>query len=371
MTPRAWRYKPLVRRAMLEGAFGHGLFTTKDPDTWKSYLEELGTLCANAWHDDLPEADREWAEAQREKFRRWVDDSRFPGINPTANTGPLQGSHEALHEGITPPWAMLLEAVKSAFLACIEGFKGKSERETAEAEGRLYRTYLWRTLSADDAAEVHRTEALRAFRRGFRLGQQGRPSSLMKPIPPVLEPPYFWGSASLAELPGPSAARERALRALPFPTEDPQKWEARNQALRELYASAWREDVPEEDREWAETYRHVCMSCVNGRRLDAAAQSAYEAYLQSSGGLFGGEPAPPWPPRSHRETEPWRAFAERVDTAPDDESEHATAEAAMHEYWDALFREAPPWDNDPAQAHWLAAVRAARAALSTDTTPKP
>jgi hypothetical protein len=241
MKPRTWRYKPLVRRAMLEGAFGHGLFTTKDPDTWKSYLEDLGQLCANAWHDDLPEADRAWAEAHREKFRRWVDDSRPEGIDPRANAGALQGSRATFHRETAPPWAMLLEAVKSAYLACIEGFKGQSERATAEAEGRVYRTYLWRTLAIDDAAEGHRPEALRAFRRGFRLGQQGRLSALMKPISPVLKPPYYWGGDSLAVLPGPSAARERALRALPFPS-DPKEWEARNQALRELYKSAWREE---------------------------------------------------------------------------------------------------------------------------------
>jgi hypothetical protein len=61
----------------------------------------------------------------------------------------------------------------------------------------------------------------------------------------------------------------------------------------------------------------------------------------------------------------------RVEDAPEGESELATAEAAAREYWDTLYREAPPWDSDPVQVHWLAAVRAARSkALAEDVPPE-
>jgi hypothetical protein len=146
---------------------------------------------------------------------------------------------------------------------------------------------------------------------------------------------------------------------------------AAHQALRELYASAWREDVPEKDREWAESYRHACMAKVNDRRRDALAQCAYEGYLQSSDGLFNGEPARPWPNLPYLASDPWRAFVDAVEDAPEGESELATAEAAVREYWDSLYREAPPWDSDPAQKYWLAAVRAVRKkALADDGPPK-
>ncbi|WP_437762707.1 hypothetical protein WMF27_44865 [Sorangium sp. So ce281] len=173
---------------------------------------------------------------------------------------------------------------------------------------------------------------------------------------------------------GPSAARERALvaawRASGASREDV---EASQAALRELHASAWRNDVPEEDRAWAEAYRETCAHWVTVHRRDAMAQSAYEAYLRSSDGILDEEPAPPWSKRRNRDSEPWRFVAERVEDAPEDESELATAEAAAREYWDARWREAPPWESDPAQVHWLAAVRAARetSEAMADHVPRP
>ncbi|WP_437587515.1 hypothetical protein [Sorangium sp. So ce1000] len=128
--------------------------------------------------------------------------------------------------------------------------------------------------------------------------------------------------------------------------------------------------MPEEDREWAQAVRDCCIRHVYRRRRDAIAQSAYEGYLQSSGGVFDGAPCRPWPNLSRHASEPWRAFADRVDDAPDGESEIETAEAAAREYWDSLYREAPPWDSDPDQTHWLAAVRAARRkALAGEVPP--
>jgi hypothetical protein len=141
------------------------------------------------------------------------------------------------------------------------------------------------------------------------------------------------------------------------------------QELRDLYVSAWRDDVPEEDREWAESYRHSCMDEVNRRRRDAVAQSAYEGYLQSSDGLFDGQPARPWRNLSGYESNPWRALVDAVEDAPEGESELATAEAAALEFWDSLYREAPPWDSDPDRMHWLAAVRAARRKAQADDGP--
>ena len=85
------------------------------------------------------------------------------------------------------------------------------------------------------------------------------------------------------------------------------------QELRDLYASAWRDDVPEEDREWAESYRHSCMDEVNRRRRGAVAQSAYEGYLQSSDGLFDGQPATPWRNLSVYDSNPWCALVDAVE----------------------------------------------------------
>ncbi|WP_437724333.1 hypothetical protein [Sorangium sp. So ce861] len=319
---------------MNEAIAGSGMFMTKDPREWKSYLEHLGKVCAKAWRDDLSEEkDRAWAEAHREEFRHWVDGRP------------------------APPWPMLIAAVKRAFLASYKAILRKPSSD-AEALARLDRTYLWKTLTAEDVAQGHGPDALRAFQRGFRLGQSERPCSTKRNIPRMVDPPYFWyRQQEEANVPGPSAARERALVAARRASKD---LEAIQQALRELHASAWRDDVPEEDRAWAEAYRETCAYWVTVHRRDAVAQSAYEAYLQSSDGILDGEPAPPWPKRSHRDSKPWLAFADRVEDAPEDESEIATAEAAAREYWDARWREAPPWENDPAQAHWLAAVRAAR-----------
>jgi hypothetical protein len=221
-----------------------------------------------------------------------------------------------------------------------------------------------RILNVDDVAEGHGPEALRVFQRGFRLGQQGSSGSTKKKknIPPVLDPPWVWAAfLKDSAFPGPSAARERSLHALRSQSKDPKEREALDQALRELYASAWQEDAPEEDREWAQAYRKVCTDWVNHHRWKSAGQSAYEGYLQSSDGTFYGEPAPP---QLVGDQLAWRAFAERVENAPDDESELATAEAAAGAYWDEIRREAPPWTSDSAQMHWLAAVRAARKALA-------
>jgi hypothetical protein len=270
---------------------------------------------------------------------------------------------------------MLLEAVQSAFFAFLEAYKkepsGTTELAAAAADpvSRLHRTYLWRTLASDDTAEADRAEALRAFRRGVRLGRRGKPKTLTRPIPPMLEPCPSW-EVGAPELPGPSAARERALRARPCP-DDPKERAAREQELRALYASAWREDVPEEDRLWAALYRETCTLWVNQRRRHALAQSAYEAYLQSSDGRFHGAPAGPWPSLSIYSKESWCSFVDRVEEAPEGESEVETAEAAVWEFWDALYREAPPWESDPDQAHWVAAVRAVRAkALADDVPPE-
>ncbi|WP_437722275.1 hypothetical protein [Sorangium sp. So ce861] len=267
---------------------------------------------------------------------------------------------------------MLLGAVESAFFASVRVFDvppaGERERAAADAAVRLRRSYLWRTLSSDAAAAPHRPEALRAFQRGFELGR-GTPSSRRMPVPPMLEPPWYWG-AGLPEYPGPMATRERALRAMPI-SVDGAEWLSRNRELRALYASAWRGDVPEEDREWAQVYRDCCTMHVTGRRRDAIARSAYESYLQSSGGLFDGEPSRPWPMLSHYTSGPWRAFADRAEDAPEGESELATAEAAAREFWETLYAKFPPWDSDPDQAHWLAALRAARAkALAGDAPPE-
>ncbi|WP_437484464.1 hypothetical protein WME75_44865 [Sorangium sp. So ce1014] len=329
---------------------GYGLFITKEPREWKSRLEELGKLCGEAWRDGLPDEDRAWAEAHRKEFRQWIDGRPAPS------------------------WPMLLAAVKRVYLA---SRKSLQREPTSEAEllARLDRSSLWKMLTAADVAQGNGPEALRAFQRGFRLGHSERPCSTKRNIPRMVDPPYHWYRQQAdANLPGPSAARERALVAAWRASGASRKdVDASEQALRELHASAWREDVPEEDRAWAEAYRETCAYWVTVHRRDAVAQSAYEAYLQSSDGILDGAPAPPWPKPYDDDARPWLVFAERVEDAPEDEGELATAEAAAREYWDARWREVPPWDGDPAQVHWLAAVRAARKtwAAMADHLPRP
>ncbi|WP_437764700.1 hypothetical protein WME77_43250 [Sorangium sp. So ce764] len=227
---------------------------------------------------------------------------------------------------------MLLEAVQSAFFFMLEAFKndheGTSELAPIDPTSRLHGTYFWRTLTSDDTAAEIRAEALRAFRRGFRIGRRGKPRTLTRPIPPMLTSPCYWGGPGYPEFPGPSAARERAIKALPFPANR-EELTARDEELRTLYATAWRDDVPEEDRIWAAAFRNACTMSVNSPRRNALAQSAYEGYLRSSDGRFGGEPARPWPSLSHVASEPWRSFVDRVEEAPEGESELATTEAAV------------------------------------------
>ncbi|WP_437722273.1 hypothetical protein [Sorangium sp. So ce861] len=369
---KSWAKSPPGMLNIREAACGHSLFTTKDPDTWKWYLENLGELCAKAWGTDLPAEDQAWAEPYRKKFSRWIEDLERPVLDHKANTRDLESHDGRFDDELAPPWPMLLEAVQSACFAMIEVFTKEStgtiERAAPDPTSRLHRSYLWRTLTSDDTAEEHRTEALRAFRRGFRIERRGKPKTLTRPVPPVLKPPYYWGGVGFPEYPGPSAARERAIKALP-PPANRVELAAREEELRALYASAWREDVPEEDRVWAAAYRDICTLSVNGRRRSAIAQSAYEGYLQSSGGLFNGEPARPWQQLTVRAGEPWCSFVDRVEDAPEGESESATAEAAVWEYWDTLYREAPRWNSDPHQAHWLAALRAARRKAQADDGP--
>jgi hypothetical protein len=359
-----------MRRIEIEAAMGSCLFSPQSTLGRNMDLETLGRLCAEAWHDDLPVADRAWAAAHREKFGRWVSDARPEAIRPRANPSSLQDLQGRFDKEPSPPWPMLLEAVKSAFFAFVEVTKDDPRWSSCATPGSLYETDAWRALTADDTAEVDRPSALRAFQRGFRRGRRGQPRSMTRPVPPMLEAPGFWWSV-LPYLPGPSAARNRALWDARRQNTNLEESAALQQELRELYASAWREVVPEEDREWAESYRHHCVYWVNGRRRNAVAQIAYEGYLQSSDGLFDGQPARPWPNLTRLASEPWCCFVDAVEDAPEGESELATAEAAVCEYWDSLYREAPPWDSDPAQVHWLAAVRAARKeALAEDVPPE-
>lgn len=370
MKLRTSRVRYLGERIVVEAGTGYCLFSAEDTCGRNMQLEILGRLCAEAWHDDLPEGDRAWAAAHREKFGRWVDDTLPDAIRPRADTGSLLGLAGRFDKEPAPPWPMLLEAVKSAFFAIAvhfgETLPGEGEGATGDPAARLDRTALWRALTNDGAPEVDRPAALRAFRRGFRRGRRGHPSSMTRPIPPMLEAPRFWPVQALPALPGPRAARNRALWDASSHCKDPQEYRVLQQELRDLYASAWRDDLPEEDHEWAESYLYACMNEVNGRRRDAVAQSAYEAYLQSSDGLFDGQPARPWPNLPGIASNPWRAFVDAVEEAPNGESELATAEAAAREYWDSLYQEAPPWESDPAKMHWLAAVRAARRRVLTE-----
>jgi hypothetical protein len=368
-TSRVWY---LMRRIEVEASTASCLFPPKDIWGRNMDLETLGRLCAEAWHDDLPEADRAWAEAHREKFRKWVDDSRPGAIRPKVDAGSPEGLTGRFDKEPAPPWPMLLEAVKSAFFAFIVDFEqtgeGEGEGATGDPTARLHRTSLWRALAVDDAPEVDRPSALRAFQRGFRRGRRGLPRSMTRPIRPVVDVARFW-TFRVPPLPGPSAARNRALADALRRTTVLKESAVLLQELRDLYVSAWRDDVPEEDREWAESYRHSCMDEVNRRRRDAVAQNAYEGYLQSSDGLFDGQPATPWRNLSVYDSNPWRALVDAVEDAPEGESELATAEAAAREFWDSLYREAPPWDSAPDRMHWLAAVRAARRKAQADDVP--
>ncbi|WP_437793985.1 hypothetical protein [Sorangium sp. So ce693] len=92
MNPSLGETKPFVPRVVREAALGHALFSTKDPEQWRSRSEDLGKLCAEVWHDDLPERDCAWSAAHRESFRKWVDDEGSTGIEPGASESALRGS---------------------------------------------------------------------------------------------------------------------------------------------------------------------------------------------------------------------------------------------------------------------------------------
>src|SRR4051812_24726575 len=84
------RVRFLTPRIDNEAGTGSCLFSPQSTFGRNMDLETLGRLCAEAWHDDLPEADRAWAEVYREKFGSWVHDARPGAIPPKANAGSLE-----------------------------------------------------------------------------------------------------------------------------------------------------------------------------------------------------------------------------------------------------------------------------------------
>ena len=102
-TSRVWY---LMRRIEVEAGTASHLFSPQDIWGRNMDLETLGRLCAEAWHDDLPEADRAWAEAHREKFGRWVDDSRPEAIRPRVDAGSPESLTGRFDKEPAPPWPM-------------------------------------------------------------------------------------------------------------------------------------------------------------------------------------------------------------------------------------------------------------------------
>lgn len=226
-----------------------------------------------------------------------------------------------------------------------------------------------RTLTAEGAAEALVPRLLRAFRRGFRLARKGWSKAMSRPIALPDRGPLGW-SDSLKRLHGPRAARNRALEEEVRKTPAIKDWHATYRQLKELQAEAWRDDLPPEDQLWAWHYRLTCKWEINFRRLLVIVKSAAEGYLASSDGLFYGEPEPSPTNAKISHGDSWLSFAERVEDAPEGESELETAEAAAREFWDTLYKEPPPWEGDPNQIHWLAAVRAVREAAATYVPPQ-
>jgi hypothetical protein len=365
---------PLRPRREIEGELGALLLYDEEPifeeesKGWTSWLEMLGGLCVEAWHDDLLEEDSAWAAAHREKFNRWTKGLLSNEINTEGHPGSRPSTQQSFDELLVLPWAMALEAVRSALLVAFD-----HEAKTLAADGepvdwdpatRVEESHVIRTLTAEGAAEAICPRLLRAFRRGFRLARRGWSKAMSRPIPPPVT--YRWlFPTPLKRLPGPRAARQLALQEEVRKTPEVPNWRGVYRELQELCAEAWRDDLPPEDQLWAWYYRLECKSEINSRRLFALGESAFNGYLASSGGLVYGEPEP----RDWRHSA-WYSFVERVEDAPEGESELETAEAAVREFWDARYKEPPPWEGDPNQIHWLAAVRAVREAALTYVPPQ-
>jgi hypothetical protein len=259
MRPERWRTGALLApRRDIEGQVGVQLLY-EEPKGWGRYLEMLGSLCVEAWYDELLEEDSDWASAHREKFKRWTKGLLSNEINTEGHPGSGPSTQQSFDELLVLPWAMALEAVRSALFFA---FRDK----TAALE--------------DDGEPVDRDPAM-----------------------------------------------------------------------------AWH-------------YRLECKWDINSRRLIVIVKSAAEGYLASSDGLFYGEPEPRPTMAKVSHGDSWLSFAERVEDAPEGESELETAEAAAREFWDARYKEPPPWEGDRNQIHWLAAVRAVREAATTYVPPQ-
>ena len=171
-----------------------------------------------------------------------------------------------------------------------------------------------------------------------------------------MRPPRPLSQRGVPIFPGPTAAREAAIWREIHPCFDPAKKDVLFRELGDLYASAWREPVPEEDIEWARDRRERVMKTWDAIYRELSGQWARDGYLKSSGGTFDGNPAPPY----EMAEAAWRAFGERVRNAAAEEGEMETVEAAVAAY--SEYSEQPvPQCSD----HWLAAVRAIRAVLAT------
>ena len=168
------------------------------------------------------------------------------------------------------------------------------------------------------------------------------------------------GREGLPVLPGPSAAREEDIWRQLYPCFDEAKKERLFRELNELYASAWREPVPEEDVEWARDHREQIRKEKWASMGGLTGIWAYNAYLKSSGGTFDEKPAPPY----ERVEEAWRAFGERVRHAPAGEGERDMLEAAFAAFSACSGQPVPPCSD-----HWLAALRAVQAAVQTAVKP--
>ncbi len=209
-----------AHRTPLHARGGHWirrLYSTRDPEEWKPYFEDLGKLCAEAWHDDLPEEDRGWAAARRERFRKWVEGPRPNGNS--ARRRPREAPSRAIQRRprtVHPPVADVARRCRGRVPRVPRWLRGGARRRERRCGGRGDIASppdlpSGKALSSGDTAEKHGSMALRAFQRGLRSGAAGGRGRCRGRSPLMLEPPWYWGPGCRST-PAPPLPEQRAIR---------------------------------------------------------------------------------------------------------------------------------------------------------------
>jgi hypothetical protein len=349
--------------AALEAELEREFLCVVDPLEKVAIADELHELRSRAWNEPVPEEDAEWARLHREQHERnhGARLREFAGYRAykayLESSGGLFGNEHAPPEPLDPePWREFGNRVRKAAPA-------ESEEETLAAALAGYAQYAGKQAPAP--LEPFRA-AVRAVRESFKKPQGDPPRRSPRPRPPkeILYGPTAHGARGAFDpiAPGPSAAREAELVKQYCSSRDPVERAAMREQLERVMFGLWREPVPEEDAEWARIHRGWLELSEENNLCERGCRWAYAAYLESSGGVFDGEPAP----REPYDTLSWSAFGNRVRKAPAGEPEEETLAAALADYGRCSRQPLPP----PSE-HWLAAARAVRARFEEDKKNDP